>query len=186
MAGGRRAVVWPAAVGQGWRSGGGDGAAAVVDRLKADGVIADGEAAALLDDDVRLPTAVEVVVVDDELPHPASKPTTQASPPVAARSRTRRCRPDHVMTTPHRLPLTHGAPRRSSTHAGRADDERTIAGRFGQDETTVLRLPALDTGQRARRQDIIVGPAASANHRQDIRIGYGNAAVMPASLTLEP
>jgi hypothetical protein len=83
---------------------GGDGAGVVVDRLDAGGVIVDGEAAALLDDDVGLPTAVEVVVVDDELPHPTSKPTTQASPPVAAWSRTRRCRPGHLMTTPRRLP----------------------------------------------------------------------------------
>src|SRR6266496_2327709 len=35
---------------------------------------------------------------------------------------------------PHRLPFTHGAARQSSTHAGRADDERTIAGRSGQDD----------------------------------------------------
>lgn len=180
MAGGRSSGRRP------WgRAGGraGDRAAAVDGRLEADGVIADGETATRLDDDLRLPTDVEVIVVDDELPHPASKPTTQARPPVAARSRTSRCRPDHVTTSPTDCPSL-SAPRRSPTHAGRAD-ERPIAGRFGQDEATVLRLPALDTGQRARRQDIIVGPAASANHRQDIRIGYGNAAVMPASLTLE-
>jgi hypothetical protein len=130
VAGGRGAVVLAGARGAGVAvRGGGDGAGAVVDRLDAGGVIADGEAGALLDDDVGLPTAVEVVVVDDdELPHPASKPTTQASPPMAARSRTRRCRLDHVMTTPHRLPQTRGAPRRSSTHAGRVDGRENDSG----------------------------------------------------------
>jgi hypothetical protein len=132
---------------------GGDGAGAVVDRFEAEVVLADGEAAALLDDDVVRPTAVEVVVVDDdELPHPASTPTTLASPPVAARSGTRRCRPDHVMATPHRLPLTHGAPRRSSTHAGRAGDERTIEGRFGRDETTVSPFPRCKSNRGERRR----------------------------------
>jgi hypothetical protein len=79
---------------------GGDGAGGVVDRREASGVIADGEAAARLDDDVGLATGVEVVVVDGELPHPASKPMTQASAPVTAGSKRRRCRPDDVMATP--------------------------------------------------------------------------------------
>jgi hypothetical protein len=50
-------------------------------------------AIALLDDDVTLLTAVDVVVFEDELRQPASKPTMQASAHAAAGRKTRRCRP---------------------------------------------------------------------------------------------
>jgi hypothetical protein len=73
---------------------------AVVDRTGADVVLANGDAVALLEDDIGLPTAVEVVVLDDELPQPASTPTMQASAPLPALRSKRRCRPEQVMTTP--------------------------------------------------------------------------------------
>jgi hypothetical protein len=50
---------------------------------------ADGEAAALLGDEVTLLTAVEAVALDDELPQPASTTTTHARPPIAATTNTR-------------------------------------------------------------------------------------------------